>query len=167
MKPINCATKTPEKGDKIFDLSIKPTHHQPTPSSLTFINSSRSMLLGRRPLDSNSLAGFTKWPFMTTHAWGESPRGVWRLIVTMVKDQNYHPDDNDMYGGYQEEEKEDERDNEEEEEDNDEGHLFEWTLMLHGSKKSSYTHQKANLKRHTKLAVVKRQHETDSRFYEM
>ena len=40
----------------------------------------RSILLNRRSHDSSS-DGFNAWPFMTTHDWGESPRGRWLLEV--------------------------------------------------------------------------------------
>lgn len=39
------------------------------------------MILSRRPKDDDSKDGFTNWPFMTTHTWGEHPMGTWRLIV--------------------------------------------------------------------------------------
>lgn len=41
----------------------------------------RSMILSRRPNDDDRRDGFTKWPFMTTHTWGEYPRGEWTLEV--------------------------------------------------------------------------------------
>jgi hypothetical protein len=44
----------------------------------------RSMILSRRPNDDDSRDGFTKWPFMTTHTWGEDPRGRWTLEVKLV-----------------------------------------------------------------------------------
>lgn len=164
----------------------------------------RSMLLGRRPKDDNGVSGFVKWPFMTTHAWGENPRGVWRLIVTMVKPKSEKDGkkeeergfknadiakelgaemvENSDYGGermrenlnyneYGEEVKGfgGEKNGgmseyEAEEEDGEKGVLLEWTLLLHGTKKSPYTGQKADLNRHLKLAVVKREHERGSGF---
>jgi len=42
-----------------------------------------SQLLAPRPLD-QSIAGFSSfltWPLMTTHSWGESPGGIWTLII--------------------------------------------------------------------------------------
>ena len=33
------------------------------------------MILSKRPKDDDSKDGFNKWPFMTTHAWAENPRG--------------------------------------------------------------------------------------------
>ena len=63
-----------------------------------------SMILSRRPKDDESQDGFTKWPFMTTHTWAENPRGVWKLFVIFDSDEPQY------------------------------GTLFEWTLMLHGSK---------------------------------
>lgn len=44
-------------------------------------NYSRSMILSRRVNDDDSRDGFTKWPFMTTHTWGEYPQGTWLLEV--------------------------------------------------------------------------------------
>lgn len=41
----------------------------------------RTMILSRRPKDDDSKDGFTNWPFMTTHTWGENPRGKWRLLA--------------------------------------------------------------------------------------
>ncbi len=41
----------------------------------------RSMILSRRPNDDDRHDGFVKWPFMTTHTWGENPRGTWTLEV--------------------------------------------------------------------------------------
>lgn len=41
----------------------------------------RSVILSRRPKDDDPKDGFTNWPFMTTHTWGENPRGKWRLVV--------------------------------------------------------------------------------------
>jgi len=40
----------------------------------------RSTLLAARSHDTSS-EGFNQWPFMTTHNWGESPNGKWKLEV--------------------------------------------------------------------------------------
>ena len=69
-----------------------------------------SMILSRRPKDDESQDGFTKWPFMTTHTWAENPRGVWKLFVIFDSDEPQY------------------------------GTLFEWTLMLHGSKVRTIDH---------------------------
>lgn len=45
---------------------------------LTSPSGTRSTLLGRRSRDSSS-DGFNAWPFMTTHCWGEDPKGTWSL----------------------------------------------------------------------------------------
>ncbi|XP_056646540.1 furin-like protease 1, isoforms 1/1-X/2 isoform X2 [Diorhabda sublineata] len=37
-------------------------------------------LLAHRPHD-NSRAGFSEWPFMSVHSWGESPLGSWQLEI--------------------------------------------------------------------------------------
>ena len=44
-----------------------------------------------------------------------------------------------------------------------EGVLMEWTLMLHGTRESPYVNQKVGRK-HSKLAVVKREHESGRNF---
>ena len=44
------------------------------------------------------------------------------------------------------------------------GMLFEWTLMMHGTHKSPYLNQEADIAKHSKLAVVKREHETGRNF---
>jgi len=68
----------------------------------------RSMILSRRPKDGEAHDGFTNWPFMTTHQWGENPRGKWRLIVRFQGEQPQS------------------------------GWLKRWTLMLHGTKTAPY-----------------------------
>ena len=47
---------------------------------LTSPAGTRSTLLDTRPYD-YSLTGFNNWPFMTTHSWGENPRGKWLLEI--------------------------------------------------------------------------------------
>lgn len=42
------------------------------------------MILSRRANDDDHRDGFTKWPFMTTHTWGEYPQGVWMLEVCLA-----------------------------------------------------------------------------------
>jgi len=39
------------------------------------------MILSRRANDDDKHDGFVKWPFMTTHTWGENPRGTWTIEV--------------------------------------------------------------------------------------
>lgn len=48
---------------------------------LTSPMGTRSMILSKRPNDDDHRDGFTKWPFMTTHTWGEYPQGSWLLEV--------------------------------------------------------------------------------------
>ncbi|XP_048864262.1 neuroendocrine convertase 2 [Brienomyrus brachyistius] len=71
----------------------------------------KSILLSRRPRDDDTKVGFDKWPFMTTHTWGEDPRGTWLLEV-----------------GFQGEVPQ-------------RGVLKEWTLMLHGTQSAPYIDQ--------------------------
>lgn len=42
------------------------------------------MILSRRVNDDDHRDGFTKWPFMTTHTWGEYPQGTWTLEVNFT-----------------------------------------------------------------------------------
>lgn len=72
----------------------------------------KSILLSRRPRDDDAKVGFDKWPFMTTHTWGEDPRGTWLLEV------GFHG-----------------------EEEPQRGVLKEWTLMLHGTQSAPYIDQ--------------------------
>lgn len=49
-----------------------------------FGNVFRSMILSRRQNDDDGRDGFSKWPFMTTHTWGEYPQGTWTLEVKII-----------------------------------------------------------------------------------
>lgn len=55
---------------------------------LTSPMGTRSMILNRRPFDDDSKNGFVRWPFMTTHTWGENPRGTWKLEVKFYSEQD-------------------------------------------------------------------------------
>lgn len=83
------------------DLSINMTSPMGT----------KSILLSRRPRDDDAKVGFDKWPFMTTHTWGEDPRGTWLLEVGFHGKEPQH------------------------------GVLKEWTLMLHGTQSAPYIEQ--------------------------
>ena len=98
----------------------------------SFVFSYSSMILSQRPNDDEHKNGFTRWPFMTTHTWAETPRGVWTLRIENVpgKNSNY-----------------------------DEGTFKEWTLVLHGTRDPPYHHQEATEEGHPKLYKVKRMHE--------
>lgn len=65
MSPIHVSA-----GRKRGDLRIYLTSPQGT----------RSTLLDARPQDYSS-SGYIDWPFMTTHSWGENPRGRWVLEI--------------------------------------------------------------------------------------
>ncbi|KAL3083079.1 hypothetical protein niasHS_010881 [Heterodera schachtii] len=73
-----------------------------------------SMILSRRPKDDDAKDGFTNWPFMTTHTWGENPRGRWRLVV------RFQPGKSTPKGHKHR------------------GTLKKFTLMLHGTKEPPY-----------------------------
>lgn len=116
-------------------ITIKSSRRGDTTLYLISPMNTTSMILSKRPKDDDSTDGFTKWPFMTTHSWAENPRGTWKLFVIFDSEQPQK------------------------------GTLFEWTLMLHGTKKSPYIGQKVDMKRHSKLAVVKREHESSANFH--
>ncbi|XP_055381042.1 neuroendocrine convertase 2 [Condylostylus longicornis] len=75
---------------------------------LTSPMGTRSMILSRRANDDDYRDGFTKWPFMTTHTWGEYPHGTWKLEARFNSQQ--------LRTGY----------------------LKEWSLVLHGTKDPPY-----------------------------
>lgn len=50
----------------------------------------RSMILSKRVNDDDRRDGFTRWPFMTTHAWGEYPQGDWLLEVSSIKETFFY-----------------------------------------------------------------------------
>jgi len=85
-------------------LSIDYTRRGDLTIFLTSPMGTRSCLLPVRGEDSSD-EGFRKWPFMTTHAWGEDPRGKW---ILEIKD-----------GG---------------ESRRNTGFLKDWQLVIHGTK---------------------------------
>ncbi|CAN7995454.1 unnamed protein product, partial [Ixodes hexagonus] len=98
----------------------------------------RSMILSRRPNDDDRHDGFTKWPFMTTHTWGENPRGRWTLEARI---EGADPSKTDPKAR---------------------GFLREWTLMVHGTRDPPYVDLPAH-DSNSKLAIVKKAHETTQR----
>lgn len=94
------------------------------------------MILSRRPNDDDRHDGFTKWPFMTTHTWGENPRGRWTLEAHI---ESADPGDSRGHG-----------------------FLREWTLMVHGTRDPPYVDLPAK-DRNSKLAIVKKAHESTNR----
>lgn len=90
----------------------------------------RSMILSRRPNDDDHRDGFTKWPFMTTHSWGEDPKGKWTLEAHIAHETGLPQ----------------------------KGWINEWTLMVHGTKEAPYKDLPIEDK-NSKLAIVKKAHE--------
>nr|CAG4641536.1 EOG090X02T5 [Eurycercus lamellatus] len=111
-------------------ISLNTTRRGDVEMFLTSPMGTRSMILSRRPNDDDGRDGFTKWPFMTTHTWGEDPRGRWTLEVRFNT-----PNGNKQTGW-----------------------LREWTLMLHGTRDAPYVGLPAG-DQHSKLAIVKKAHE--------
>ncbi|KAJ4948595.1 hypothetical protein JOQ06_020128 [Pogonophryne albipinna] len=79
--------------------------------NMTSPMATKSLLLSRRPRDDDAKVGFDKWPFMTSHTWGEDPRGTWVMEVGFQGDEPQR------------------------------GALKEWTLMLHGTQSAPYIDQ--------------------------
>uniref|UniRef100_A0A3Q2NQA2 Neuroendocrine convertase 2 n=1 Tax=Fundulus heteroclitus TaxID=8078 RepID=A0A3Q2NQA2_FUNHE len=92
-------------------VTVNATRRGDININMTSPMGTKSILLSRRPRDDDSKVGFDKWPFMTTHTWGEDPRGTWVLEVGFRGDQPQR------------------------------GVLKEWTLMLHGTQSAPYIDQ--------------------------
>jgi subtilisin-like proprotein convertase family protein len=73
---------------------------------------------------------------MTTHAWSEKARGVWKLEILFNANNNNNNVETTT------------------------GEFFEWILLLHGTKEAPYAGQ-APLNERTKLAVSKNIHAND------
>ncbi|CAG0912487.1 unnamed protein product [Notodromas monacha] len=61
-------------------ITLRATRRGDMEIYLTSSAGTRSTLLALRPQDT-SHAGFTEWPFMTVHSWGENPFGFWQLEI--------------------------------------------------------------------------------------
>ena len=85
-------------------LSLDYTRRGDLVVYLTSPMGTKSCLLSIRKEDLSD-EGFTKWPFMTTHSWGEDPRGTWTLEIKDLGDNRPNH-----------------------------GTLTEWQLILHGTK---------------------------------
>ncbi|KAL3310879.1 Neuroendocrine convertase 2 [Cichlidogyrus casuarinus] len=95
-------------------VSVKATRRGDLTIFLTSPVNTTSMMLGPRPRDADAMHGFTKWPFMTTHMWGENPRGKWTLTVGL--------DPNSSKSGHA----------------LGQAVLTEWILVAHGTQLSPY-----------------------------
>ncbi|XP_044729582.1 neuroendocrine convertase 2 [Chrysoperla carnea] len=89
-------------------ITVNSTRRGDLELFLTSPMGTRSMILSKRKNDDDQRDGFTKWPFMTTHTWGEYPQGVWKLEVSFNSQMPQS------------------------------GFISEWTLMLHGTKNPPY-----------------------------
>jgi len=85
-------------------LSLDYTRRGDLVVYLTSPMGTKSCLLSPRKEDLSD-EGFTKWPFMTTHSWGEDPRGTWTIEIKDLGDNRPNH-----------------------------GTLTEWQLILHGTK---------------------------------
>ncbi|MEJ1278826.1 proprotein convertase subtilisin/kexin type 2 [Cricetulus griseus] len=92
-------------------ITVNATRRGDLNINMTSPMGTKSILLSRRPRDDDSKVGFDKWPFMTTHTWGEDARGTWTLELGFVGSAPQK------------------------------GLLKEWTLMLHGTQSAPYIDQ--------------------------
>ena len=133
-------------------ITLKASKRGETVMYLTSPLGTRSLLLSKRPLDVDSQNGFHKWPFMTTHAWAEKARGVWKLeILFNAKQSTTASATNDANDNDKEPVEEAEKVT---------GEFFEWILLVHGTKEPLYAGQ-SPLNERTKLAVSKNIHADD------
>lgn len=155
---VNTHTEIPSEG--LLTLKIDTTACAGTPSEVRYLEhvqavvsanasrrgdlelfltspmGTRSMILSRRANDDDSRDGFTKWPFMTTHTWGEYPQGTWILEARYNGGPNSNPGD---WSGF----------------------FRGWSLVLHGTRAPPYA-QLQPQDPHSKLAVVKKAHEDNA-----
>lgn len=110
-------------------ITLKSSYRGHVEMFLTSPMNTTSMILSRRPRDSDNRNGFKRWPFMTTHTWAENPHGRWTLTVRLNSGWSSRMDM---------------------------GVFSEWTLMLHGTKTSPYVHQ--DIYGNKKLDTVKSMH---------
>lgn len=137
---------------------------------LTSPMGTRSMILNRRPFDDDNKNGFVRWPFMTTHTWGENPRGTWKLEVKFYSEQDAK--DN---AAFSDKNKPESKTNENNQNGNNSsskinstltnatepviqsGFVKEWRLMIHGTSEPPYKNLVASDVK-SKLAIVKKAH---------
>jgi len=146
---------------------------------LTSPMGTRSMILNRRPFDDDNKNGFVRWPFMTTHTWGENPRGKWKLEVKFYNETVDNLSKSGHSGNYTEKDNEKhskllsaDADNRQNSNNNDnhehkdkdvseptiqKGIVKEWRLMIHGTNEAPYKNLVANDDK-SKLAIVKKAH---------
>uniref|UniRef100_A0A5S6QXJ9 Neuroendocrine convertase 2 n=1 Tax=Trichuris muris TaxID=70415 RepID=A0A5S6QXJ9_TRIMR len=89
-------------------VSLNSTRRGDVTLYLISPSGTQSMILSRRPKDDDSQDGFTNWPFMTTHTWGERSAGTWRMAIRFQGTTRQT------------------------------GWINRWTLMLHGTKEPPY-----------------------------
>lgn len=92
-------------------VTVNTTRRGDLNINMTSPMGTKSILLSRRPREDDAKVGFDKWPFMTTHTWGEDARGTWTLELGFVGSAPQK------------------------------GVLKEWTLMLHGTQSALYIDQ--------------------------
>lgn len=135
---------------------------------LTSPMGTRSMILNRRPNDDDDKNGFVRWPFMTTHTWGENPRGTWKLEVKFYSDRDSKEDSTDSSSTTTTTLNKDKHapkingNNSTNTQTGDKpeiqtGFVKEWRLMIHGTSEPPYKNLVANDVK-SKLAIVKKAH---------
>ncbi|XP_050531302.1 neuroendocrine convertase 2 [Daktulosphaira vitifoliae] len=143
-------------------ITLNSTRRGDVELFLTSPMGTRSMILSRRPNDDDRRDGFTKWPFMTTHTWGEYPAGEWTLEVKFNTPKEPSVEENDETTNIPEAitvspmhaQTSTSITNRE---PLNVGFLKEWTLMLHGTRDPPYGQLPVH-DPHSKLAIVKKAH---------
>ena len=64
-------------------MTIKSSRRGDLQVNTTSPMETSSIILNRRPNDSDSQDGFIAWPFTTTQLWGENPKGKWSVSVDL------------------------------------------------------------------------------------
>jgi len=136
-------------------LTLKSSRRGNTVIFLTSPLGTRSLILSRRPLDDDSIKGFYKWPFMTTHAWAEQAHGTWTLEIRFDNDDN----DDAPLTKQQNQTSTDKKQSKQ----RTTGEFIEWSLVLHGTKTPPYINQTplTNDGGKSKLAIAKQIHENN------
>ncbi|XP_050438034.1 neuroendocrine convertase 2 [Adelges cooleyi] len=144
-------------------ITLNATRRGDVELFLTSPMGTKSMILSRRPNDDDRRDGFTKWPFMTTHTWGEYPAGEWTLEVKFNTPEEQQEDTATTITAATEPTTPGEAAPPPQQPLNV-GFLKEWTLMLHGTREPPYGQLPVH-DPHSKLAIVKKAHAMPSADY--
>jgi proprotein convertase subtilisin/kexin type 2 len=133
-------------------ITLKSSRRGNTVIFITSPLGTRSLILSRRPLDDDSSKGYYKWPFMTTHAWAERAQGIWTLEIRFDNEDNANAPLTNQQNQTISDKKQSEK--------LTTGDVFEWSLVLHGTKTAPYADQipLAIHENKSKLSITKQIH---------